>query len=499
MLLAGLLGLATFVVHDLDYVFGQPFWNDEAWVAISTKLPLGQLTEVSVTTPVGWSFLLRLVVIGGEQRLRVVPLLFAALTVVAAYVYARTLPWRGVLLARLAGVLAGLAALLVPSALARDDLKQYTADAFVTLVVLALVSRADASGSTRRLVTLALVTAVGFLFSATTVFVGVAGFGGLLLVAGARRQWRAAGAVTAAGAAVGAVLLATYLLLYRPGIPTGVNDYWAAYYLPVAQGWSASLDVLTDRSEQLATYLGMGPLVVALLLLAAGTATLVALRRVALALVVPLLVVEAVGLAALKQYPLFDLRTSHFLTTALAVTAAIGVAGVCALAARLHLAVTAVIAVGAVLLFVTGPGIRENFRSRTAIPAEDLRTPTRYLAAHHRPGDVIVLNMLSSWGFAYYWPTGTPVRQSVSSNLQRFVTVYPDQPGILVAQGRDAEAVDAVMAKAVATVRPGGRIWFEFEHTVEPEVAEFQARIAAFQLDAVTVAPGLMLLTPPTG
>jgi hypothetical protein len=55
-------------------------------VAISTKFPLSQLHEVSASTPVGSSFLLRLVVVGGNERLRFVPLMFSALTVAAAYV-----------------------------------------------------------------------------------------------------------------------------------------------------------------------------------------------------------------------------------------------------------------------------------------------------------------------------------------------------------------------------------------------------------------------------
>ncbi|MDQ2740017.1 MAG: hypothetical protein M3Y35_15655 [Actinomycetota bacterium] len=83
MLLAGLLALATFLVHDVGYMFSHPFWTDEAWVAISTRLPLHQITQVTASTPIGWSALLRLVFFGGDERLRAVPLLFSALTVVA--------------------------------------------------------------------------------------------------------------------------------------------------------------------------------------------------------------------------------------------------------------------------------------------------------------------------------------------------------------------------------------------------------------------------------
>lgn len=62
--------------------------------------------------------------------------MFSALTMMAAHFHARSLPWSQLWLGRLSAALVGCVALLVPSALVRDDLKQYTADAFVTLVVL---------------------------------------------------------------------------------------------------------------------------------------------------------------------------------------------------------------------------------------------------------------------------------------------------------------------------------------------------------------------------
>jgi hypothetical protein len=69
VLLAGLLAMATLVVHDVGYMLSTPFWTDEAWVAISTKLPFSQLHDVSASAPLGCSFLLRLVVGGADERL----------------------------------------------------------------------------------------------------------------------------------------------------------------------------------------------------------------------------------------------------------------------------------------------------------------------------------------------------------------------------------------------------------------------------------------------
>ena len=49
VLLASWLCMATLVVHDVGYMLSTPSWTDEAWVAISPKLPFSQLHEVSAS------------------------------------------------------------------------------------------------------------------------------------------------------------------------------------------------------------------------------------------------------------------------------------------------------------------------------------------------------------------------------------------------------------------------------------------------------------------
>src|SRR5215469_7089446 len=118
-----LLGLSVLAVHDVGYMLRQPFWNDEAWVALSTRFPVSQLRETTSSTPIGWSLLLRLVSDHDGQTGRLLTLIFAALAVVAAYWLARGLAWPDRFSAILAASLAGVAVLLVPAMLVRDDLK----------------------------------------------------------------------------------------------------------------------------------------------------------------------------------------------------------------------------------------------------------------------------------------------------------------------------------------------------------------------------------------
>ena len=146
-----LLGLLVLVVHDVGYLLGQSFWTDEAWVAVTTRFPLSQLPATTSSTPIGWSALLRVFTASGAQALRLLPLAFAGAAVVIAYWFARRIGWRWGAASVVAGLLAGVGVLLVPAMLVRDDLKQYTADACMALLALALISRLEREWSRWRL------------------------------------------------------------------------------------------------------------------------------------------------------------------------------------------------------------------------------------------------------------------------------------------------------------------------------------------------------------
>jgi len=231
--------------------------------------------------------------------------------------------------------------------------------------------------------------------------------------------------------------------------------------------------------------------------------TLVRIRRYSVAFLLPALLVEMLLLAALKQYPLFDLRTSHFLTTAFAVTAAVGVAGLCSLLARIHLSIAFLASAVITAVFITSAPVQGDIRAHP-IPGEDWRTPTRYIAAHRPAGDIIVVATLSSWAFSYYWTGapgggGAPATKDTTINLQGFLTVFPDQPNIFVAQDRDVPAVDKVMGDVAAAARkvgPATRIWVIHVHNPPSELQAYAdaARANGFTYRPV-ISPSLDLLT----
>jgi hypothetical protein len=475
------------VVHDVGYLLRQPYWTDEAWVAVTTRFPLAQLPALTASTPIGWSFLLRLVSTWPGQSGRILPLAFAALTIVPAYVLARRLDWPDTATAIAAGLLAAAAALLVPAMLIRDDLKQYTADACLTLIILAATARLERRWSVGALALLSVATWAGMLLSHTAAFTGAAALGAVCLVQLARRRWRRlteAAVATAGTAVLGAVVYAAF---DARDIVAGLSAYWRAYYVPVPDGLGASVSFVISRFEYVHSRLGLGPPWLAVLLLVIGLVTIGRLGRPATALAAALLWPEMIAVAALGKYPFLDVRTSTFLTTATTVVAAIGVAGCCAAVrswlrgGRLATAAAGLMGAAALAAFVVQA---VPFARGQPIPAVSIRQQAQFLAVHAGRADPIVVAETASWGFAYYWPAGSPERAADAANLQGYVPVFPDQRRIIVVRDRTTPAVRAALATALTRIAPGacGEIWLVRPRFRPAEAAMWRTALASLNL-----------------
>lgn len=487
----------TFVVHNVGYVLSRPFWNDEAWVAVTTRYPLHALPATTSSTPIGWSYLLRLMIVGGQQRLRLLPLLFAAACVAAGYLLVRMLPWPDSRYRRLSAALAGLCVLTAPALTIRNDLKQYTADAFVALVVLIAAARVEQVCTRYRVAVLTGVVVVGMLFSDAAAFTGAAAFIGLVAAFLLRRAWRQAAESAAGGLAAAVGLVIVYEVFYARAVVSGLTAYWRDYYLPVGKGLGASWHYVYLHTEALRGQFGLGPWWVALPLVVAGMVTLVRLGHTALALTVPVLAGEMIVLSAAKRFPLLDERTSTFLMVVALVVAAVGVLGLARLLwSRTVVGAASACVLVAALFLVHGSG---HFRTRS-IPPEDVRSPTAYVAAHLRPADVVLVNLNSNWGFAYYWPKDRPIRRADPVVLQGYVAAYPPQDRIVVASNRDLAGVSAALDAALMTARtsPGARIWLVRTHVVPTEARAWLLALSSHHLHPVPVlGSGLELIPAP--
>ncbi len=479
------LGLLVVVVHNVGYLLRQPFWTDEAWVAVTTRFPLSQLRETTSSTPIGWSLLLRLFTERGEQTGRLLPLAFAGAAVIVAYWLGRGIGWRREISVA-AGLLTAAAVLLVPAMLVRDDLKQYTADACLSLLVLALTSRLERDWSRGGLAGLSVAVWGGMPFSDAVAFVGTAAFGALLAVQLCRRAWGRLAETALIGACTAVLMLAVYKAFDVGADSPVLKAYWGSFYLPTDKGLHADLDFMASRFHAVGAYFGLGPAWLGLPLVVAGLVTMFRLGRPATAVAIAILWPELLALSALRQYPFLDLRTSTFLFAITAAVAAIGLTGVCSLLLpRFNGLLAGGLAAVALVVFVAGatPYVRSRM-----IPNEDVRDQVRYITAHEKRGDVILVNLSSNWGFAYYWPVGDPARRPDTVVAQGYEAYFPDQPDIVVARNRDLAGVTAALAQALALAGHScSRIWVVRTHLLPQEHAAWRVALRRQKLTLVRV------------
>jgi hypothetical protein len=490
-----LLAACVFLVHDVGYAVTHNYWADEAWVAITTKYPLSELPDVTSSTPIGWSVLARLFVFGGPQSARLLTLAFAAAAVAVAYTFARGLGWRDDRVAVSAGVLAVVGVLMVPAMLVRNDLKQYTADACFALAALALTSRLERDWSRRGLAMLAATVGGGMLFSHTVAFVGAAAFIAIGIVQLARRQWRQALELAVAGAAALVVMVTVYEVFDARAVVPGLTAYWHRYYVPVHDGIGASWHFLYLALKKVGGDFGLGPVWLAVPVVLAGLVTLVRVGRPMTACAIVLLAAEMITVSGLKKYPLLDLRTSTFLIVIVVVVAAIGVVGLCVLLRRWIGVASAILGVAAAAFFVAGAF--HDVRSHT-LGNENVRAQTNFVASHRGPDDVIIVSLLSNWGFAYYWHHGPISRTPNSAVLQGYLVDLPTQPKIVFAPGRDAPGVRIALIRGLMQTdpKPGARIWLVRTHSGPTEMRAWSMALHEMNLTAEPVGPvGLTVIT----
>jgi hypothetical protein len=491
-LVAVFLGLLVLLVHDVPYLLTHSFWLDESWVAATTRFPLSQLPDTTSSTPIGWSALLRLVTVPRTESSRILPLLFAGAAVVVAYWFARQLGWRSREAAVCAGVLAGIAALLVPGMLVQGGLNQYTADACLTLVVLTLTSRLEREWSRRRLIALSVSVWGGMLFSDGVTFVGIAAFLALCVVQLVRGDLRRLAEACATAAGTAALMLGVYKVFDARAVGSGLwtTGSMRLYFIPLDQGLHAMIRFITSHFSGASSFFGLGPVWLAVPLFIAGIVTIFRLGRPATALAVAVLWPVMLAVNVARRYPFLNIRTSTFLFAITAVVAAVGVIGLCSLLRPLLkqwtvAALVAVAAVGAAVFAMNAaPYVRDH-----PLPYEAERQQTSYVAAHAARDDVILVNTSTAYGFAYYWPVGQPARRTDHFVAQQYEPYFPDQTRIVVALNGQPAGVAAAVSQAVrqAVLRSCTPIWLIRTHVSISEQAAWSAALGRKGLTAVPV------------
>lgn len=459
-----LAALGTVFVHPVHAMLSHSYWLDEAWVAILLRVPWSRVPSVGLTTPLGFAALLRLVPGSGLQRARLVVLMFSVLSVVMAYVFTRALAWPSAWRARVAAVAAALVVMLAPLSLGRNDLKQYTCDAFCALVVLTVAVVVDRP-PVRPVWWLTAGALVVLPFSSTSAFVTVAAFAGLLGAALLARNGRRAIEVLICGGITGVVIASYYAAVVIPHTNAQLRHYWDGYYL---QGSPLHvLRVAWHRVFALSHSFGIPALLVIGLVLV-GLVALARLRAYAIVIAIIVLWIEMAAIGRARLYPFLDLRTSHFLLVTTLVIAAIGAAAIVDLAYRWWRPLGAIVAVVGLVFLV---GSTHHKIDKLGIPEEPAREQAAYVAANRTPNDVVLVNFPGSYGFAYYWPDGVKTR--TDKTVGQGFKVEAKNLNAVYAQGRTDETVLDALRQAVDRWRaqpPGSRLFIVRSHLTPAEI-----------------------------
>jgi hypothetical protein len=454
-----LAALAVRVRHP-GRLFTHPFWLDESWVAVSTRAPWGQLDMMTSSTPIGWTALLRAVPRWGDaERYRLLPLAFIVASVVPAWFLGRQLGSTALWGRWIGPPAAGLAAVLAPTALGYPYLKQYTAEAFTALLLVALVVWLERRWSPGRLGVLALAAALSFLVANTALLVTAAAFGGLALTSLLAGAWRRVGWVAAASAMVAAADLWIYRAFVEASNSTAMQRYWKAWYIPATDGWDQAWRFAGSKAVAAVESIGFGPWPLALALVLAGVVALWRAGAPAAALIVPALVAEVAVGGMLRHYPFLEQRTSMFLTVLASVLAALGVAAVTAVALRSRwtavLGLAAIVGAGAIFL----PAAKQA--ARTPLLDENTRGIVRLVLELGRPGDVVVLGSAATYQWAYYAPERPTFLPASEIRTVRFQVAYPGDRDLVVT----TERTPAFVRDAMSRLPPGTRrAWIVLSH-----------------------------------
>jgi len=472
------LALLAVLLRHPSQLFTHQFWLDESWVADSTRASWEQLRLLTASTPIGWTALLRAVPRWGDaERYRLLPLAFAVAGAVPAWFLGRQLGrgtrepadrpgtgWRAVRprpswVRWLGPPAAGLAAVLAPTALGYPYLKQYTAEAFTALLLVALVAWVERRWSPLRVGVLAAAALLSFLVANTALFVTAAGFGALALTCLVRRAWQRLGWVAVAGAVVAVADARVYRTFVAASNGDAMHRYWRGRYIPSTEGWDEAWRFMAPRAVTAIESIGFGPWPLALALLLAGVAALWRAGVPAAALVLPILVAEVVVAGMQGHYPFLELRTSMFLTVLGSVVAALGVAGLAGLALRWRgtavLGLAMLVGAGAIFL----PAAREA--ARIPMFDENVRGQIRLVQELRRPGDVVVLGSFAAYQWAYYGSEKPSFVPASEASTIRFEVAYPDDPRMVVAKGRAPTFIKEAMDQVRAGTR---RVWLVPSH-----------------------------------
>jgi len=454
------------------YWFNRSLWFDETLLTLNIlHRPFSELVpplQYHQGAPFGFLVLEKAAVLAfgsSEYALRLVPLLAGIAALVLLYrLGRRMLPAPAALAA------VGLFAFSVQQIGYSTEVKPYSMDTAVALLVTLTAIRAAETTRRRDLVILALTGAAAVWFSYPAAFV-LAGTGICLAAAAlSRRHWGNVGKLAVVGLAWTVSCVACYVETLR-GVAqdTFVRDIWSAAFVP----WDASywtLEWIVDQT------LGVFHAPVGMTLSGLGVFTFIAgwmagddqwrLRRWMLAS--PLAV--AFAGAALHRYP-FDGRFLNFAVPAILIVVSLGIARVASATGR----TAPFVGLALVGLMFLHPLRDTAYLAARPTGFEEIRPVLDYVRQHEVAGDALYLYWRTEPAFAYYserWKDDDRLPNA------KIIHTHPGAPVASTSAGADRRAQDeldalevmswadksALFLKDLDALRGQSRVWVVFYH-----------------------------------
>ena len=462
-------------------------YRDDAWVALTTRVPLGTAARMVVTTPgfvlaervwIGW--------FPHTVWLDQLPTFLAS--VAGVVVVGRLARWWG-LSAPASLVAAGIVALALSDVQYATRVKPYAFDLLGACLVLWLAERVRRDGP-RGAVSLAIASVAVCAFSLTPVPLVVGIWVALGVEAMARRTLSVR--LVAAGAATALGLVALWLAV-RGGISPRLRSSWDGYYLVVTSPHAFAHSARTIVDGLVA---GVGVTTPSLGLHGLGTLDRVALlalfvvglaawRRQLLSLAA---LAAAVVLSIPSLVPLGTGRTDAYLYPAIAMVVAEGATIAWHLARRASRAVAVAVLCGS--LAVAGLLGVDRVVHRPGYPGGNFAVVAGVVQRGLAHGDLVVIGGTARWPWSYY--DVRHVRIVHADLYNNGYTTLSDNPRVVVIPGSAIEGgYLAASRRAALRVRHGCPAVLYVESADWPSMP-------MTLLDQLTTTGGLRVVAGPT-
>lgn len=385
-------------------------YRDDAWVALTTRVPLSTAARMVVTTPgfvlgerlwIGWFP----TTLWAEQ----LPTFAAAvLGIVAVYALARSVS----LGAGASLVAAGVVAVALDAVVYATRIKPYAFDLLAACLVMYLGERVR-RGERGAAWWLAAASVAVCAFSLTPVPLVVGVWAAIAIEALVRRRLTAGLAVAGAATAAG---LGGLWLAVRSGISPRLRTSWDGHYLVVSSlhGLVHSARTIVDglvagvgdTTPQLGLH-GLGQLDRVAIIALAVLGAVVAVRRQLLPIAALL---AAAVLSVPSLVPLGTGRTDVYLYPAIALLVAQGASSAIGWLAR-HARPAATVAVVATVAFGCLVAV-DRLVHRPAYPGGDVHVVASHLEADLAHGEAVVIGGTARWPWSYYEAAEVTIRSS---------------------------------------------------------------------------------------